>query len=410
MKSKKTCFVIMPFGKKTANNPYWHASDTIGTKVDFDKVYDEIIEPAIDGLDIECMRCDKIAKSGSIHKKMIKGIAEAHVAIVDLSTINPNVFYELGVRHALRRGVTVLLRCKGLEKSIPFNIGGMTVIDYDSKNPGAAIDKIRAHTNAGLLDRESSDSLVFDVLTDLQVTVRPPQPLTSLQYHEFTITGVRGKRIGVATGDIARVQGVDIWVNSENTEMQMARVYDWSISGTIRYLGAKKDTSGRIKKDLIALALAEVLDGDTSVPPGTVVPTLTPQLHETHGVHWVFHAAAVVGQRSLGYQPIANVNACVSNSLELAETPEIREADVDQYGGRRSSSILFPLFGAGVASTGLQETAKGLIETAINHLRQSADTAIRRVYFLTWTDVELEECLAILRDRSDTKQVATKKI
>lgn len=51
---------------------------------------------------------------------MFEQIAMDDIAIVDITTLNPNVFYELGIRHALRKGVTVLMKKVG--SSIPFNI------------------------------------------------------------------------------------------------------------------------------------------------------------------------------------------------------------------------------------------------------------------------------------------------
>jgi hypothetical protein len=84
----RTCFVIMPFGLK---------EDTArGDRVQFDRVWSRIIYPAIDGLNkrgirIRCDRSDKIQRAGLIHERMIDLIANADVAVVDLTTANPNV-------------------------------------------------------------------------------------------------------------------------------------------------------------------------------------------------------------------------------------------------------------------------------------------------------------------------------
>jgi hypothetical protein len=120
----RTCFVIMPFRTKT--------DAARGDEVDFDRVYDEIIKPAVERLNdqgfvIEVIRSDRVARAGLIQERMIEYIADADVAVVDITTQNPNVFYELGVRHALRDRVTVLLRRKGTP--YPFNIAGMTAIE-----------------------------------------------------------------------------------------------------------------------------------------------------------------------------------------------------------------------------------------------------------------------------------------
>ncbi|HCN67653.1 MAG TPA: hypothetical protein DIT03_05145, partial [Candidatus Accumulibacter sp.] len=90
----RLCFVIMPFGEK----------DDHGKLIDFDAVYRELIKPAVESLaqdriQIRCLRCDEVEKSGLIHERMINYILDAEVAVVDISTANPNVYYELGVRH-----------------------------------------------------------------------------------------------------------------------------------------------------------------------------------------------------------------------------------------------------------------------------------------------------------------------
>ena len=132
----KSCFVIMPFGEKT---------DVNGDVIPFDTVYEHILKPAgkkleSHGISVDTVRCDEVERAGWIHSTMIKHIMEADIAIVDVTTANPNVFYELGVRHALKRKVTVLVRRKGTK--LPFNIQGFNVVEYDLRIDAAtkAID------------------------------------------------------------------------------------------------------------------------------------------------------------------------------------------------------------------------------------------------------------------------------
>src|SRR5262245_9578602 len=95
-KQKKTCFVIMPYGNKT--DPETKKS------IDFDEVYKYILKPVLETqLKLKVIREDEETQAGSIHRNMINNILEADVAVVDISFYNPNVFYELGVRHTLRR-------------------------------------------------------------------------------------------------------------------------------------------------------------------------------------------------------------------------------------------------------------------------------------------------------------------
>jgi hypothetical protein len=161
----RRCFVIMPFNRKQ--------DLARGDKVNFDRVYAELIKPAVESLNaegvaIECIRSDEIQQAGLIQERMLGFIFEADVAVVDLTTANANVYYELGVRHALRNRVTVLLRRRGTP--IPFNIAGMTTIEYDLQP--AAVQRARADIAAfvrnGLLSG-AHDSLVHTVLRGLKV-------------------------------------------------------------------------------------------------------------------------------------------------------------------------------------------------------------------------------------------------
>ena len=71
MAERKTCFVIMPFGKK---------KDDEGHEIDFDVIYDDIIKEPVKQAGLECIRCDDIEEAGSIHEDMFAQIATADVA------------------------------------------------------------------------------------------------------------------------------------------------------------------------------------------------------------------------------------------------------------------------------------------------------------------------------------------
>src|SRR5262249_28471843 len=165
----RTCFVIMPFGLKK--------DIARGDRVQFDRVWSRIIYPAIDGLNkrgirISCDRSDKIQRAGLLHERMIDLIANADGAVVDLMTATQNVHNEVGVRHALRDRVTVLLRRAGTR--IPFNIAGMTTIEYDldKRSAARARKEIANFVDNGLLS-SAKDSLVHTVLPQLKVGPDP---------------------------------------------------------------------------------------------------------------------------------------------------------------------------------------------------------------------------------------------
>ena len=112
-------------GQKKEKRP-----DGTEIEIDFDYVYHELIKKAVESLGIDCDRCDEIVETGSIHAKMFRGIFEADVAVVDVSFLNPNVYYELGVRHALNKYTTLVIR-KNSNQPPPFNISGFNILGYD---------------------------------------------------------------------------------------------------------------------------------------------------------------------------------------------------------------------------------------------------------------------------------------
>jgi tetratricopeptide (TPR) repeat protein len=93
-------FVAMPFGIKSGAD---------GQPIDFNRVYREFIAPALDAAGLESFRADQEVRAGDIRTDMFQELLVADLVLADLSIDNPNVWYELGVRHALRaRGVVIV--------------------------------------------------------------------------------------------------------------------------------------------------------------------------------------------------------------------------------------------------------------------------------------------------------------
>jgi hypothetical protein len=124
--SKPLCFVLMPFGKKP---------DAVGTLIDFDAVYKDLIAPAIKDAQLEPLRADEEMTGGIIHKPMFERLILCEYAVADLTTANANVFYELGVRHAVRPWSTVLIFSKG-GSQLPFDVGPLRAMPYQLDKDG----------------------------------------------------------------------------------------------------------------------------------------------------------------------------------------------------------------------------------------------------------------------------------
>ncbi len=145
MKYANICFVVMPFGVKTFG----------GCTIDFDSIYSEIFEPAIssvvlpEGGLLEARRTDKDLFSGNISKDMFEYLEYSRLVFADLTSLNPNVMYELGHRHRARLSGTILFR--QTDCHIPFDLNQIKSFPYEFEPDEHA---------------EESRSLIAKVLTE----------------------------------------------------------------------------------------------------------------------------------------------------------------------------------------------------------------------------------------------------
>lgn len=148
----------MPFGDKT---------DAAGKIIKFDEVYKQVIQPAIADAGMTPIRADEELTRGLIHKPMFERLILCDFAVADLTSANANVFYELGVRHAVRPGATVLLFAAG--GRLPFDAAPLRSVPYDLSDAGVPADasKARAELTKQLKhirEKRDDDSPIFDLL------------------------------------------------------------------------------------------------------------------------------------------------------------------------------------------------------------------------------------------------------
>lgn len=138
---KPRCFVIMPI------------SDQPGyLKGHFSKVYDQIFKVAIDDAGYEPYRVDEDNICDSIILKIFDGIQNCEMALCDLSSRNPNVLYELGLRQAYDKPV-VLVQDEKTERI--FDVGGINTIPYNSDRLYESVIDARQKITQALKDSKS---------------------------------------------------------------------------------------------------------------------------------------------------------------------------------------------------------------------------------------------------------------
>lgn len=126
---QRTCFVIMPIGDQSIG-------EVKVTADELRKRYDDLIKEAILRVapHLDVARADEVALPGSITSDILTRLMHSDLVVADVSYPNPNVFYELGLRHACRPG-TIIIRDKEAP-TIPFDIAHLRHIEYENSPSG----------------------------------------------------------------------------------------------------------------------------------------------------------------------------------------------------------------------------------------------------------------------------------
>ncbi|MGD1890809.1 MAG: TRAFs-binding domain-containing protein [Cyclobacteriaceae bacterium] len=158
--AKLLCFTVMPYGTK---------KDADGNEVDFNLVYQDFIKPAIEAADMEPIRADEETVNGIIHKPMYERLILSDYVVADLTTANANVFYELGIRHAVKPFTTITIFEK--DAKLPFDVNYLRTIpysyDYDQAGNLPNLEKDKESLTQQLTNTRTdrtTDSPVFQLV------------------------------------------------------------------------------------------------------------------------------------------------------------------------------------------------------------------------------------------------------
>lgn len=179
-------YVIMPYAKE------------------YERVYRNLIKPAVEECGLQCVRTDKELDGGHILPKVIRDLAEAEIVIADLSSRNWNVAYELGIRHTMKKSGTIIL-CDDENFEYPFDIRGYDIIQYEKDwlqldKDEEIIKKIVSHINSSLSTSSKSDNPVHDLFTTLPhsmmqiVNTENNEELKQIQELQSTIDELENER------------------------------------------------------------------------------------------------------------------------------------------------------------------------------------------------------------------------
>ena len=174
----RNCFIIMGFHIKTMED---------GKQYNLDLSYEKIIKPVLERLDIEYIRADEIMRSEIIDESMYRLLLCADLVIADITTLNPNALYELGVRYALKSYSTILIGDKNT--NLPFGLNHLRVFSYEHSGMSiAAQECIRLQdalfdTIQNMRNSELVDSPVYKYIRGL---IPPVFPSNASYFRDIT--------------------------------------------------------------------------------------------------------------------------------------------------------------------------------------------------------------------------------
>ncbi|MCB1896995.1 MAG: hypothetical protein H6945_13285 [Zoogloeaceae bacterium] len=152
-------FVIRPFGEKR---------DREDRRIDFERIHDELFAPALAANGLDGSTTGEIIDAGNIREDMFALIVEADLVICDVTLHNANVFYELGIRHGLRRKGTILVKGRPSAETPPFDLLTDRYLAYPLDTPATALADLRETIRATLVSTRDADSPVFRMLPSLR--------------------------------------------------------------------------------------------------------------------------------------------------------------------------------------------------------------------------------------------------
>ena len=162
--SDKACFVIAPIGEPESD-----------TRKRSDQILRHIIRPAVEAKGYTAVRADEISEPGIITSQVIQHVVDDPLVVADLTERNPNVFYELAVRHAIRKPFIQIIN-KG--ESIPFDVAATRTVFVDHHDLDN-VETAKAEITEQIAALESDSSTLetpISVSLDLQHLRRSENP------------------------------------------------------------------------------------------------------------------------------------------------------------------------------------------------------------------------------------------
>ena len=302
-------FIVRPFGTRNG--------------IDFDAVEQQLIQPALARLGAEGGTTSKILEAGNIREDMFQQLLVADLVVADVSIHNANVFYELGIRHALQPYRTFLIRARadkpraerGAEDEVPFDLRTDRYLEYDAANPSSALEVLVDALKATLLS-ERDDSPVFRLLPDLKVQDRSRFLPVPLRFREDVDLASKNGQMGLLgllalearsfpwASEGLRIVGREqfnwkAYRSARSTWESLSRLYPADVEANL-LLGTIHQRLGDL--NAADLALQRVLGNDAATPTmrAEALSLLGRNLKDRWRSAWAAQEHDEAGRRALG--------------------------------------------------------------------------------------------------------------
>ena len=213
------CFIAMPFRKRNAD----------GVIIDFDRT-SHYIHRGAEEAGLEPIRADVEPAGGFIHKPMLERLLVAEYVVADLTMANPNVMYEVGVRHGASARATLLLCATSFVDKMPFDFKPLRMVSYDLEADGSLSDAsgdALARIVCERLQQARSGQLPVDNPI-MQITAWKPagsieHSKTDVFLQRLQFTGDIGERIKAALLTKDATTAIDTLADIENEVVKLPR-------------------------------------------------------------------------------------------------------------------------------------------------------------------------------------------
>jgi hypothetical protein len=287
-------FIIRPFGTKN--------------EINFDDVEEKLINPALNQLGITGRTTMEIRRQGNIRLDMFQRLLTADLVIADISIHNANVYYELGVRHALRGKHTFMIRGRSASiktDEVPFDIKTDRYLTYDGANPATNVDDLVEGLQQ-TINSEAKDSPVFQLLPDLAEQDCARFLPIPRDYREEVERATEAKELG------------DLELLAAE-----ARGFEWEIEG-LRLVGREQFNLGAFEGARATWEAVRKQDG-LDVEANTLLGTIYQRLSDLTSSDQALKR--VLSRSGINKQTRAEVRSLLGRNAKSHWTEEWRQAD-----------------------------------------------------------------------------------